>query len=292
MTSIFIGMPVFNGARFIREALDSLVGQSYRDWILLISDNASTDGTEEICREFTAKDARIQYHRQERNVGATSNFKFLLDRAESPYFMWAAADDRWHSNYISTCIRLLAEHPDAGFAFTNLEVINQAGRVIGEVPSFEPFSGSPGTDRIRNFLLDPEINGKACLIYGVYRSDVARRAWEAVPDMAAWGSDYQFVLAALARYGAQIEPKVLFFKRYVEVGNGQYPPPEMIRNPQRYIFPFTKSYRYLRGIMCAARRTPFFWLTVGTMLSRTPRSFLNFILDLANAFPAGEEKSQ
>jgi len=97
---VSIGMPVYNGARYIREALDSLLGQTFTDFELIISDNASTDSTEAICREYAAKDQRIRYIRQSHNLGASGNFKFVLDQALGEYFMWAAHDDKWSSNYL------------------------------------------------------------------------------------------------------------------------------------------------------------------------------------------------
>ena len=97
---ISIGMPVYNGAKFIREALNSLLGQTFTDFELIISDNASTDETETICREYAAKDVRIKYVRQVENLGAVANFKYVLDFATGEYFMWAAADDVWDQKWI------------------------------------------------------------------------------------------------------------------------------------------------------------------------------------------------
>ena len=97
---VSIGMPVYNGSPFIREALDSLLNQTFTDFELIISDNASTDETESICREYAAKDPRIRYVRQPENRGALLNFQFVLDEAVGEYFMWAAADDMWSSEWI------------------------------------------------------------------------------------------------------------------------------------------------------------------------------------------------
>jgi glycosyltransferase involved in cell wall biosynthesis len=97
---VSIGMPVYNGAKFIREALDSLLAQTFTDFELIISDNASTDETEKICREYAAKDDRIRYVKQVANLGAVANFQFVLYEALGEYFMWAAADDIWADNWI------------------------------------------------------------------------------------------------------------------------------------------------------------------------------------------------
>lgn len=109
---VSIGMPVFNGEDTLRCALDSLLGQSFADFELIISDNASTDGTESICREYAERDRRIRYVRQSKNVGAAVNFKFLLDEARGDYFMWAASDDIRSTDYLAVNISFLDQNPD------------------------------------------------------------------------------------------------------------------------------------------------------------------------------------
>ena len=103
---VSIGMPVYNGEPFISEALDSLLDQTFTDFELIISDNASTDSTEAICRQYAAKDSRIRYVRQAENLGAPANFQFVLDQAVGKYFMWAAADDLQTPNYIEFHLNL------------------------------------------------------------------------------------------------------------------------------------------------------------------------------------------
>ena len=278
---LFIGMPVYNGAAYIREALDSLVSQSYQDWTMLISDNASEDETPDICKEYCKKDERIRYVRQERNIGPVANFKYLLDQADAPFFMWAASDDTWHPDFIASCMQLLEKEGTIGFVFSNLAVIDSQGRMIRDIPSFEKFSGKPSFRIICRYLLDPEINGKACLIYGIFRTEICRQSWVAVPDMGAWGSDYQFVLAAISRGGVLIEKKVLFFKRFLDGStHGTYPKPDMILHPSRYTFPFLTSYPYIWGTVQASSGTPFYWATLVLMVLRLPGSFFNFLRGL------------
>jgi len=91
--TVSIGMPVYNGEKYIRESLDSLLSQTFTEFELLISDNASTDGTEAICREYAARDSRIRYVRQNENRGAAANFELVLYKAQGEYFMWMACDD-------------------------------------------------------------------------------------------------------------------------------------------------------------------------------------------------------
>jgi glycosyltransferase involved in cell wall biosynthesis len=98
-------MPVFNGEIFIRESIDSLLAQSFIDFELIISDDASTDDTGKICREYALKDKRIQYIRQANNIGYQANFPFVVSKANGIYFMWASQDDIWSSNWIEMMVQ-------------------------------------------------------------------------------------------------------------------------------------------------------------------------------------------
>ncbi len=91
--TVNIGMPVYNAENYLQGALDSLLAQDYGDFDLLISDNASTDRTQEICLDYTARDRRVRYQRNGRNIGAADNFNRVLEPACGKYFMWAAHDD-------------------------------------------------------------------------------------------------------------------------------------------------------------------------------------------------------
>ena len=93
---VTIGMPAYNGAKTIEKAINSLLAQTFKDFELIISDNASDDETENICRRYALKDSRIHYLRQNKNIGAHANFNFLISKATEKYFMWAADDD-WRS---------------------------------------------------------------------------------------------------------------------------------------------------------------------------------------------------
>jgi glycosyltransferase involved in cell wall biosynthesis len=79
--TVSFGVPVYNGHRHLRETLDSLLAQTYSDFELIISDNASTDATPDICQEYASRDSRIQYHRQTENVGAPENWNFVARKA-------------------------------------------------------------------------------------------------------------------------------------------------------------------------------------------------------------------
>lgn len=109
---VSIGMPVYNGEKSIETTIKSLLNQTHRNFELIISDNASTDKTESICREYAIKDKRIKYVCQPQNFGAELNFKFVFDKAVGEYFMWASCDDVFSKNFVEINQKFLSENPD------------------------------------------------------------------------------------------------------------------------------------------------------------------------------------
>jgi len=104
---VSIGLPVYNGEQFLKQTLDSLLGQTYENLELIISDNASTDGTGEICREYARRDRRVRYHRNGVNCGAVANMNAVFAFTSGDYFMWASDEDYWAPAYVSSCMDVL-----------------------------------------------------------------------------------------------------------------------------------------------------------------------------------------
>ena len=127
---ISIGMPVYNGEPYIREALDSLLAQTFTDFELIISDNASTDGTEAICRKYAASDARIQYVRQTKNQGPMSNFQFVLHEAVGEYFIWAAADDSQDRRLLELLVQVFRKDSRIVLVAADVENIDGNNNVV------------------------------------------------------------------------------------------------------------------------------------------------------------------
>ena len=109
---VSIGMPVYNAEEYLRESLDALVSQSFIDFELIISDNASTDRSSDICIEYSEKDDRINYFRQPVNISGWENFKYVLNEAQGDYFMWSAADDIRSLDFIELNYNFLSLNPD------------------------------------------------------------------------------------------------------------------------------------------------------------------------------------
>ncbi|GHA18720.1 glycosyl transferase [Arenicella chitinivorans] len=115
---VSIGLPVYNGENYLREAITSLLGQTYTEFELIISDNASTDSTQAICEEFAAQDSRIRYYRADKNHGASWNHSFVITHAKAPLFKLAAHDDVCLPTHLERCVAALDANPTAQLAYT------------------------------------------------------------------------------------------------------------------------------------------------------------------------------
>jgi glycosyltransferase involved in cell wall biosynthesis len=127
---VSIGIPVYNGEAFLASALDALLAQSFRDFEIIISDNASTDQTGEICRAYAAKDSRIRYGVNEQNIGLARNHNRLIELASGEYFMWHAHDDQSTSEYLARCVQVLDHHPEIVLCFAATLDIDEHGSLI------------------------------------------------------------------------------------------------------------------------------------------------------------------
>jgi len=129
-----IGLPVYNGERFLAQALDSLLAQTFRNFEIVICDNASTDRTPEICRAYAQRDNRIRYFRNHRNLGSVANFNLVFELSKAPLFKFAAHDDLHREDYLDNCVKLLDEHPDVVLAHCNTAFIDENGDVFPRHP--------------------------------------------------------------------------------------------------------------------------------------------------------------
>ena len=166
-------MPVYQDEKYLPLALDDILAQSFADFELILSDNVSSDGTEEICRQYARRDKRIIYHRQTLHTAAIENFKFLLAQARAPYFMWAASDDRWHPDFVRQLLSNLVAHPGAASSFCRFAFIDDDGAQLTEECSFD-FSGSSAYERVRK-LGQTAHHARDGLFYGVHRTELLRR---------------------------------------------------------------------------------------------------------------------
>lgn len=122
---ISIGLPVYNGERFLRDALESILGQSFSNLELIISDNASTDATANICNEFVMRDSRIRYVRQDVNVGAMRNWNFVAKEARGKYFKWCSASDYLAPDMLARCFAAMEAEPDIVLCYGQTCLVDQ-----------------------------------------------------------------------------------------------------------------------------------------------------------------------
>lgn len=204
---VSIGLPVYNGENFIKEALDSLLNQSYTDFELIISDNASTDATESICRSYAERDQRIRYHRQSENQGAAWNYNHVFALATGAYFKWAAHDDLCAPTFIERCVAILDQEPDVVLCTARTKSIDGSGNVLQEYHA-KPLGNSPKAwQRFYEFTVVPH----PCVsVFGLIRRDVLQRT----KLIGKYSGSDRPLLGELSLYGRMYEiPEFLFFYR-------------------------------------------------------------------------------
>jgi glycosyltransferase involved in cell wall biosynthesis len=131
---LFIGLTVFNGERYLAEALDSALAQSFGDFTLFISDNASSDGTADICRHYQSLDRRIRYRRNAINVGAGPNFNLAFKPCTAPFYKWMAHDDVLEPTFLQRCMEVLRDDHGAVLTHTALQLVDDEGEMLTEGP--------------------------------------------------------------------------------------------------------------------------------------------------------------
>jgi glycosyltransferase involved in cell wall biosynthesis len=169
---VTIGLPVYNGADFLRSALDSLLAQDYPNFQLVISDNASTDGvTEAIGREYAARDGRVRYDRAPHNTGSWGNFSRVYRLGTGEYFMWTSHHDLWAPSMVRRCVERLEADPTLALAYPRTSYIDHEGQQVPDSEHFIDTSGQPTARRLERVLGEYPI----CAMMGVHRRAVLER---------------------------------------------------------------------------------------------------------------------
>jgi glycosyltransferase involved in cell wall biosynthesis len=201
-----IGLPVYNGERYLAASLDALLGQTYEDFELILSDNASSDGTADICRQYEKLDPRVRYFRQPHNIGSSPSHNFVVDQARGELFKWASDDDLYARDLLGRCIGALDEHPDVVLAHSWTAMVDASGSVTAAVEYTLATSSMRAPERFRSLLFD--LGGDD--IYGVIRTDVLRRV---VPQGSYHHAD-RTIVAQLGLQGPFWQvPAWLYFRR-------------------------------------------------------------------------------
>ncbi|NER50531.1 MAG: glycosyltransferase family 2 protein [Symploca sp. SIO1A3] len=210
ITRLSIGVPVYNGEQFLEESLNSLLAQTLEDFELIISDNGSTDKTEEICRTYAAKDQRIRYHRSEENYGAAWNYNRCFELSVGKYFKWACHDDLCAPEYLQRCIEILEANPSVVLCYANSIFIDEQGNILQKYPEDLHLDSPQPQKRYQQyhqrFLYKYRCNPQ----FGVIRSS----ALGMTRVMGKYEGSDIILFAELAMLGEFYEiPEYLFFRR-------------------------------------------------------------------------------
>jgi glycosyltransferase involved in cell wall biosynthesis len=205
---ISIGMPVYNGEKYLDQAIASILSQTYADFELIISDNASTDRTREICRHYADHDSRIRYQCNPRNIGAAKNFNLVFKRASGSYFKWMAHDDAIAPEFLSKCLDVLEQNPDVVLCHTRVKIIDTLDHVFGDFDAAPPKVSSPSPQERFGALITQDT---VCHeVFGLIRKDALKKT-RLIDSYIA--SD-RILRAELGLWGEFYEiPECLFFLR-------------------------------------------------------------------------------
>ncbi len=203
-----IGLPVYNGERYLPAALAGLLSQDFTDFELIISDNASTDRTEDMCRAFAATDSRIRYHRNQSNLGAAANYNNTVRMARGELFKWAAHDDVCLPGYLSACVERLNDDDAIVLCHTLSLAIDNTGRQVGRYDREPDAMMSSCWQRFAKMMLTPHY----CIpVFGVVRLAIL----EQTPRHGDWVGADRNLLAELALHGRiALVDRELFQRRH------------------------------------------------------------------------------
>lgn len=209
---VSIGLPVYNGAQYLALSIESLLAQTYTDFELIISDNGSTDETEQICRSFAERDRRVRYYRYEENRGAAWNYNHVFALAKGDYFKWAAADDLCAPTLIEKCVALLDANDKVVLSFSEVIDIDGEGKEIRRKKSTIGFAEPAPSARFRSISrVNPQ--QKCEEIFGVVRTHLLAKT----PLILSYSDSDRTLLAELSLYGPFAEvPEPLFIHRIHE----------------------------------------------------------------------------
>lgn len=204
-----IGLPVYNGERFLDEVIESIRAQTYADFQLIILDNASTDRTVAICQQHAAQDPRIVVHRNATNIGAAGNFNRVFELAQPcRFFKWAAADDLLEPRYLEACLGLLASDPGVVVAHSEVAVIDEHGH--RRAPPHSLLVETHAPDPVRRFRALISLKHWCYDVFGVIRVE-ALRATPLIAPYIASDRNLLVDLGLLGRFAHAPEP--LFLSR-------------------------------------------------------------------------------
>lgn len=207
MQKVSIGLPVYNGERYLQKALDSILSQTYKDFELIISDNASEDRTREICLSYAREDERISYYRNKTNLGAAYNYNRVFELSTGEYYKWISHDDLHAPEYLDRCVDILDKYPDVVLCYHKTTIINDRGEKIYDHEDGLNLRSSLPHKRLHQFFHKPP----GCNpVFGLMRANVLGETRLIGPYES---SDYNLLVEMCLRGQFWEVPERLFFRR-------------------------------------------------------------------------------
>jgi glycosyltransferase involved in cell wall biosynthesis len=205
---VTIGLPVYNSETYLRQSLDSLLAQTYANFVLIISDNASTDGTADICDGYVRVDSRIRYHRNSENIGLPRNFNQIAKLTETKYLKWSTSDDYWGPTFVEKALNVMEQDPNIIVCYPKTTLIDKNGENPRPYEDNLHLMQDDPTERFREFY---SRIGLVNATLGLIRVSLLRQT-HLYPNHV--GSDIS-LLAEMTLFGKFYElPDRLFFRRF------------------------------------------------------------------------------
>ena len=251
---VSVGLPVYNGQNYVAEAIESVLSQTYRNFELIINDNASTDATEAICRRYVAEDDRVRYFRSDHNLGAAANFNATVDHAQGTYFKWIAHDDVCGPAFLERCVPVLDADASVVVAYPTPRDIDEEGRLLDVIDVGLEFDEDDPVERFRRSY---EEDQSFLSFFGLIRIDVLRKT----SRHGSFPYADRMLVSELALWGRVLQvPEELLFRRlhpgrYVEAQK-TYEDQYAWHDTSRAGTVGFPRWRYYRELAGAAHRAP------------------------------------
>jgi glycosyltransferase involved in cell wall biosynthesis len=208
--TVSIAMPVFNGEKYVWESIETHLNQTYTDFELIITDNASTDRTQDICESYSAKDPRVKYHRNPQNLGAAGNYRRGFELSRGPYFRWSPSDDLISPNLLQSAVEVLNRDPTVFVAYPRTKLIDDKGDITGDFDENLHLVDDSPVERWKTLHRNLRMGN---LHYGLCRSSILRKTG-LVRNYS--GGDFPLI-AEMSLYGKFFEiPDAFFYRRMHE----------------------------------------------------------------------------
>jgi glycosyltransferase involved in cell wall biosynthesis len=250
---VSIGMPVFNGERYLSETIDSLLNQTFHDFELIIGDNASTDGTGSICQNYAKKDSRVKYFRNDCNLGAAKNYRRTLDLSQGEYFRWANADDLFAPESLQCCVDVLDSRDDVVLAYPRTKLIDATGKDLSDYADNLHLDLPRPADRFARVVNNL---GLVNVIYGLIRTNPLRHTGL----IRNFPSGDIPLIAELSLYGRFWEiQETLFYRRIHPRASSQIKNADALQyffDPQVKVPKTCRAWKILAEHASSVRRAP------------------------------------